>query len=313
MSNSLNLIDIYKINVFPSFSDDDYNIQLNEKKLNLENGNFNVFSNENFQFLPKEKFILQKKEINFQIVNKTKEQNNNNNKNNNKNNNENNKNNNENNKIFSLFIETPTLFDINRSYSKINQIKINSNNQKNFFSSSLIKPINLKPFSINATKKTNNNNNNFNTNNNNNFNTNNFNTNINNNNNINRNEINNLSNIEIKNKLLNSYNSNISNIKNNNNEEYFNTEPSLTSNNFIPNYKENNNLIINNNNNNINNYNKKHKNKLFQYLPKLRSKSQNKIDNNNNNNNKKIDIRSELLDLDIQYESVKKDLIEINP
>ena len=303
MSNSLNLIDIYKINVFPSFSDDDYNIQLNEKKLNLENGNFNVFSNENFQFLPKEKFILQKKEINFQIVNKTKEQNNNNNKNNNKNNNENNK-------IFSLFIETPTLFDINRSYSKINQIKINSNNQKNFFSSSLIKPINLKPFSINATKKTNNNNNNFNTNNTNNFNTNNFNTNINNNNNINRNEINNLSNIEIKNKLLNSYNSNISNIKNNNNEEYFNTEPSLTSNNFISNYKENNNLIINNNNNN---YNKKHKNKLFQYLPKLRSKSQNKIDNNNNNNNKKIDIRSELLDLDIQYESVKKDLIEINP
>ena len=297
MSNSLNLIDIYKINVFPSFSDDDYNIQLNEKKLNLENEKFDVFSNENFQFLPKEKFVLQKKEINFQIINKTKEQNKNINNNNN------------NNKIFSLFIETPTLFDINRSYSKINQIKINnSNNKKNFFSSSLIKPINLKPFSINATKKTNNNNN-FN-NNNNNFN-NNFNTNINNNinNNNNRNEINNLSNIEIKNKLLNSYNSNLSNIKNTNNEEYFNTEPSL--NNFIT--KENNNNLIISNNNNIN-YNKKHKNKLFQYLPKLRSKSQNKIDNNNNNNyNKKIDIRSELLDLDNQYESVKKDLIEINP
>ena len=297
MSNSLNLIDIYKINVFPSFSDDDYNIQLNEKKLNSENEKFNVFSNENFQFLPKEKFILQKKEINFQILNKTKEQNKNiNNKNINDNNN--------NNKIFSLFIETPTLFDINRSYSKINQIKINNpNNKKNFFSSSLIKPINLKPFSIIATKKTNNNNN---------F-TNNFNTNINsninnnNNNNNNRNEINNLSNIEIKNKLLNSYNSNLSNIKNTNNEEYFNTEPSL--NNFI-NKENNNNLIINNNNIN---YNKKHKNKLFQYLPKLRSKSQNKIDNNNNNYNKKIDIRSELLDLDNQYESVKKDLIEINP
>ena len=42
MSNSLNLIDIYKINVFPSFSDDDYNIQLNEKKLNLENEKFDV-------------------------------------------------------------------------------------------------------------------------------------------------------------------------------------------------------------------------------------------------------------------------------
>jgi hypothetical protein len=294
MSNSLNLIDIYKINVFPSFSDDDYNIQLNEKKLNSENEIFDVFSNENFQFLPKEKFILQKKEINFQIINKTKEQNKNINNNNNK--------------IFSLFIETPTLFDINRSYSKINQIKINnSNNKKNFFSSSLIKPINLKPFSINATKKTNNNNN-FN----NNFNTN-INNNINNNNinNNNRNEINSLSNIEIKNKLLNSYNSNLSNIKNTNNEEYFNTEPSLISNNFIN--KENNNNLIINNNNNIN-YNKKHKNKLFQYLPKLRSKSQNKIDNNNNNNyNKKIDIRSELLDLDNQYESVKKDLIEINP
>ena len=128
MSNSLNLIDIYKINVFPSFSDDDYNIQLNEKKLNLENEKFDVFSNENFQFLPKEKFILQKKEINFQIINKTKEQNKNiNNKNINDNNNNNNK-------IFSLFIETPTLFDINRSYSKINQIKINNpNNKKNFF------------------------------------------------------------------------------------------------------------------------------------------------------------------------------------
>jgi hypothetical protein len=39
----------------------------------------------------------------------------------------------------------------------------------------------------------------------------------------------------------------------------------------------------------------------------------NNIINNNNNYNKKIDIRSELLDLDNQYESVKKDLIEINP
>ncbi len=44
MSNSLNLIDIYKINVFPSFSDDDYNIQLNEKKLNSENEKFDVFN-----------------------------------------------------------------------------------------------------------------------------------------------------------------------------------------------------------------------------------------------------------------------------
>jgi hypothetical protein len=112
----------------------------------------------------------------------------------------------------------------------------------------------------------------------------------------------------MKNKLLNSYNSNISNIKNNNEEYYnnLNTEPSLISNNFISNFQEN-------NSNNL--LNKQHKNKLFQYLPKLRSKSQNKNDfyNSNDNNYNKIDIKSDLIDLNVQYESVKKDLIEINP
>jgi len=72
-------------------------------------------------------------------------------------------------------------------------------------------------------------------------------------------------------------------------------------------YKSKNNNIKNNNLN----YLYKSNNKLFEFLPKIRSKSSNNNKNSNNNNNQ--DLRNNLIIFDNQYENVKNDLIELNP